>query len=339
MSRRVKKAPKVQASQFNVHASKDQGLHKYIAHDAFHNSVGQHDSRNHFHKARDSAVLTKIMRWLEDPGFETPILWIHGLPGVGKSSIARKIAEMCTQSEKSLASFFFSREGRNTAEKLVPSLAYQFSLSIPEIREDLIRVLGEDPLLPSRNLNIQVQSLIIKPLIEHDLRTAPGLENRAIIILDGLDECRPEDQRNILEMLSKIGADHSQSSPFFLVFSRPESHIKTIFTKEPLRSLTWCLALNDFVVPQFSELNALYVQLLSSSSTHVEEILQILSLLLLCKSLPSQAVYPPFYLCHRRRTRNSITRSKSRMPHSRSSFWTGGARENISSIRPRDARL
>jgi NACHT domain len=229
------------------------------------------------------------MGWLEDPVVETRILWTHGSPGVGKSAIARMIAEMCTQAGKSVASFFFSRAapGRDSVEKLVPTLAYQLSRSIPEIRDNLTRVLGEDPLLPSRNINMQAQNLIIKPLNEYDLMTAPGPKDRArVVILDGLDECRTEDQRNILEMLSKIGADHSQSPPFFLVFSRTESRIQAAFTKEPLQSLTSCIALGDSLTRHFNELDALYDSLFSSIN-HVKEVLQILALLLLC-TLPSR---------------------------------------------------
>ena len=230
------------------------------------------------------------MGWLDDPVAETRILWTHGSPGVGKSAIARMVAEMCTQAGKSVASFFFSRAapGRDGVEKLVPSLAFQLSRLIPEIRDNLTRVLREDPLLPSRNSNIQAQNLIIKPLNEYDLMTAPGLEDRArVVILDGLDECRTEDQQNILEMLSKIGTDYSQSfPPFFLVFSRPESRIQAAFTKEPLQSLTSCIALGDSFTRHYNELDTLYDHLLSSI-THIKEVLQILPLLLLCKSLPS----------------------------------------------------
>jgi len=310
------------------------------------------------------------MEWLEDPTDGTQILWMYGYAGGGKTTIAHTIAEMCTRAGKSVASFFFSRTvaGRDTGEKLVPSLAYQFSLSIPEIQESVAKTLEDDPLLPSRTINNQAQNLIIQPLNKYFMNTSRHEDRDRIVILDGLDECRSvEDQRNILEMLSNIAVELSSPGLSFLVVSRPEKAIRAAFAKEPLKSLTYALALDhsgdpdsdirtflqaqfddikrnhpgkgglpptwpseqeiewlvekssgqfiyastvakfvgslrhnpqnrlDIVLGKasqssarpFEELDDMYRHLFSST-IHVEEILNILALLLLCKSLSSQ---------------------------------------------------
>ena len=129
----------------------NQHLYRYVVPSTFYNSV-EWEPAPKCHPNTREVVLTKIMKWLKDPTSEAQILWMHGFAGAGKMAvITQTIVEMCTQAGKSVASFFFLWDVTdcNTGKRLVPSLAYQLSHSILEIRESIARTLEDDPLLPS----------------------------------------------------------------------------------------------------------------------------------------------------------------------------------------------
>jgi len=112
----------------------------------------------------------------------------------------------------------------------------------------VMRTLEDDPLLLFRSLDAQAHGLIIRPLnhavlmldIKKIFKSWPRL-----VIVDGLDECgKPKDQRYLLEVLSTIVKQLSYPL-LFLVASRPEQAIRDAVNKEPLRTLTTRLALDD----------------------------------------------------------------------------------------------
>ena len=192
------------------------------------------------------------MLWVDDPANEPQIMWMFGPAGAGKSAIAETIAEMCFKQGKLAASFFFSRNasesGRDNETRFISTLVYQLVLVIPEIKDAVNKALQDDPLLLSRSLQVQAQTLITKPL--NDLLTsssANGFQNSRprLIIVDGLDECRQaKNQRYVLDVLSTVTKDLTYPLLFF-VASRPEQVIRDSFSKEPTYSITTRLALDD----------------------------------------------------------------------------------------------
>ncbi|KAF8896738.1 hypothetical protein CPB84DRAFT_1206902 [Gymnopilus junonius] len=228
-------------------------LHNQIAAGAFHNSAERFDPPK-CHPHTRKAVLGEIIDWAENNDKLHPFLWMYGPAGSGKSSIAQTIAEQLHQEGKLAASFFFARTatGRNTADRLMATIAYQLTLSIPTMSHHILEAVDRDPAIFSKSLDTQLESLILGPLKElfMGLTETTGSSNMPrLIIIDGLDECRKADfQRLILSVF--FAALRKSSIPFvFLIASRPEPEIRRFFNQDSADSLSHRLVLDDKYKP------------------------------------------------------------------------------------------
>jgi hypothetical protein len=72
----------------------------------------------------------------------------------GKSAIAQTIAERCATASTLTASFFFSRGAgpRARIAGLIPTLAYQLTLSVPDTKPLIHDALQGDPTIPYQSL-------------------------------------------------------------------------------------------------------------------------------------------------------------------------------------------
>jgi len=191
------------------------------------------------------------MDWITDMDRQTRFLWLYGPAGAGKSAIEQTIAEWCYKMGFLAASFFFSRSvgDRNKKTLLITTIVQQLIVSIPEIREHVGDALYNDPSLPTRSLEAQMDALVVKPLEAAASSSIDGIDfmnpRPKVIVIDGLDECGdPESQRYILKVLMNAVTNHS--IPFsFILASRPEQHIREGFDGKLLSSLTTRLVLDD----------------------------------------------------------------------------------------------
>jgi len=177
------------------------------------------------------------MHWIlaqDEATKEKLIMWLTGAAGAGKSAIAQSIVEVCMEQGLILASFFFSRSDstRNHAGSFVATLSYQLYCAFPErnIQNIILQRINNDPLIFTRNIQHQFNVLFIEPLQILSRETSPGsAPGPCLVVIDGLDECIDRAfQDVILNMLSSVA--HDDDRPLrFLVASRPEHNIKTIF--------------------------------------------------------------------------------------------------------------
>ncbi|KDR85787.1 hypothetical protein GALMADRAFT_387012 [Galerina marginata CBS 339.88] len=139
-------------------------------------------------------------------------------------------------------SFFFARgiAGRNSGEALFSTLAYQIAKNIPGMQAHIDDAMNADQTLPTKSLDIQLQSLIIGPLSRFgDLTHIPT------VIIDGLDECLgSRNQRAILSLIAKARTI-SHVPLRFVIASRPEFCICDSFDKKPLFDITKQISLTD----------------------------------------------------------------------------------------------
>jgi hypothetical protein len=229
-------------------------LHKAIAGGAFHDSAERFPPPK-CHPETRKAIISHILKWIQDPFRSTKVLWLNGPAGAGKSAIAQTIAEICGENGELAASSFFSRTtpGRNTDKHLFATIAYQLALSTPDAREMVNLAVQENPSILDRSLEIQMEKLIVEPnfwsLNEDNTQTyidAPSSERPPrVIILDGLDECHGENnQCYILELIQKALAHHDL--PFcFLIASRPEPHIQESFDFTDIKDISHSLTLKN----------------------------------------------------------------------------------------------
>ena len=94
-------------------------------------------------------LLTGIGRWMSDTlsdGDETgkPIYVLDGIAGVGKSTVAKTVAQRAASINSLGASFFFSRDDANRqhASSFVHTIAYQLALCDPAYGEGVAKALG-----------------------------------------------------------------------------------------------------------------------------------------------------------------------------------------------------
>src|SRR5258708_440889 len=170
------------------------------------------------------------MAWLERPITDVsrpiyPIYWVNGLAGIGKSTIARTVAEQVNGLALPMASFFFVRhnDALSNAKLFVPSIAFRLAEIFPKFMETVSNVLKADGTLPSKSLDTQFTYLFFRPL------QSLALNQPLVLVVDALDECDPKDAQTILNnIISHCARIHMLR---LLTTSRPENHITSIFKR------------------------------------------------------------------------------------------------------------
>ena len=182
------------------------------------------------------------MSWIGDTSRTSSVLWFNGPAGAGKTAIAQSLCKLCEAAQWLAGSFFFSRYapagGRNNAEFLFPTIAFGLSIAIPEVGRIIDAVVANNPSIPTKALEIQLQKLILEPLQQVPEESMQPI----VIIIDGLDECEGEDvQSNVLRLLGSVFQRPSVGGCeriCFIVTSRPEPWIHDEFSIKPLSSIT-----------------------------------------------------------------------------------------------------
>jgi hypothetical protein len=182
-------------------------------------------------------VLNEIECWTQDFD-KSPVFWLNGLAGTGKSVIAQTIAEWAFANGNLGASFFCSRgvKCRSDVRRIFPTLAFQLALQYPEFRSSLIHLLRSNPNIVHESLHNQMQQLLVKPLLSANIST--------VIVIDALDKCRDEDQESaILRVLGQTISKLPRVK--FFITSRPEPHIIAGFRDSLLAKSTEIFILHN----------------------------------------------------------------------------------------------
>lgn len=182
------------------------------------------------------AIQEDILQWadviVEDN--RDIVTWLCGPAGAGKSAIAQTIAQKLHARGHLIASFFFSRASgvkrRGEETYLVATLAHQLSLNIPATKSHISAAIRENPLVFDLALQDQINALIVAPPLTVYNQSTDIVEPR-IIVVDGLDECRKENnaQRRVVDTLiwGLTRLPHHNHKLF--ITSRPEHNILSIF--------------------------------------------------------------------------------------------------------------
>ena len=83
-------------------------------------------------------VISEITRCIEKG---EPICWLNGPAGSGKSAISHAVAELYAAKGRLAADFFFLRGAGNRSKiaGLIPTLAYQLSISLPRTKSFILK--------------------------------------------------------------------------------------------------------------------------------------------------------------------------------------------------------
>ncbi|KAG1732041.1 hypothetical protein EDB19DRAFT_1302699 [Suillus lakei] len=159
-------------------------------------------------------------------------VWLKGLAGVGKSSIAFTISEELKAAERLAATFFFSHKHAQQGAAIIPTIAYQLALAIPHIQDKIVYAIKNDRMLlsPGKSRADQMRELVIKPLQElkdvYWRNTTDSQIVPLVITIDALDECLfSEEAARLVTLLTNALADPDLPIIHVIFTSRPEAHI------------------------------------------------------------------------------------------------------------------
>ena len=197
----------------------------------------QHGNRQGCLRGTRVTVLNEIELWAKD--FEkSPVFWLNGLAGTGKSTIAQTIAEHVFADGLLGASFFCSRdfEDRSDLHFIFPTLAFQLAHKYPDFQSHLIPLLQSNPDVVDESLYSQMERLIVEPLQSTGIST--------VIVIDALDECKDDEPSSaILSVLGRVVTKIPMVK--FFITGRPEPRIRTGFRLPLLVDITNVFILHD----------------------------------------------------------------------------------------------
>ena len=197
----------------------------------------QHGNRRGCLRGTRDAVLNNIELWTKDFN-KSPVFWLNGLAGTGKSTIAQTIAERTFADGALGASFFCSRdfEDRSDLHFIFPTLAFQLAHKFPRFLPPFVSLLRSNPDVVDESLYNQMERLIVEPLRSAEIST--------VIVIDALDECKDDEPSSaILSVLGRL-VEQIPRVKFFIT-GRPEPRIKTGFRLPLLEDATKIFVLHD----------------------------------------------------------------------------------------------
>jgi len=100
------------------------------------------------------SLLNQIMAWAANESVTGNIYWIHGLPGIGKTSLAHSICEKLHNEYRLAGAFFCQRDDANMSDirNILPTLISKLAEKFPPFRSIVANRLRSDPDLTSKSM-------------------------------------------------------------------------------------------------------------------------------------------------------------------------------------------
>lgn len=220
------------------------------------------------------AVLRLIKDWVENPDSRR-ILWLWGMAGAGKSTIASSAARWMDGSGDCLgASCYFSRNDPclDPADRLLNTVSWQLCQRFPVFAQCLEMVLDFTPSIRELQTVDKFETFLNTPL-EMTHRRSP-FRNPIVFVLDGLDQCGNASSRQdlclVLRQLTRL-------PPFVkvLVTSSSVRDLKAHFDEMEMEGILYPFSLSD--VPRSSIIHDIqrYVESRSSSLARTRKVYAI----------------------------------------------------------------
>ena len=126
------------------------------------------------------------------------VLWLHGLAGVGKSTLATTMATHFRNRRCLGAFLFFDRAvtERNNPFAVIRTLAHQIGTFHPSAGKAIADAIDESPGICLSPLRDQFQKLLVDPLSSEGAIISANVP--IILVLDALDECGSAMEREVL---------------------------------------------------------------------------------------------------------------------------------------------
>jgi hypothetical protein len=176
------------------------------------------------------AIIQLIMDWALDLTSTQNIFWVHGLAGIGKSTLSTTIANRCRDQGRLGAFVFFSRDvaERSNPATVIRTLAYQIGLFNTRAGEVIATAIEKFPNVYLSPLSVQFQKLIVEPLA-----SATDEQTTLVLVIDALDECGTAKKRELLLEVLVENLTQLPPSIRILITSRSEHDICSAFGQRP----------------------------------------------------------------------------------------------------------
>ncbi|XP_006463165.1 hypothetical protein AGABI2DRAFT_207812, partial [Agaricus bisporus var. bisporus H97] len=174
-------------------------------------------------------ILERCRQFVRTSNGKKKTRWVVGAAGVGKSAIMQSVVESLELVVNCHASIFFSINGRDNGTKAVATISYQLAVKSELYRQHIEKEITRDPALLRSSMAKQFLKLIVEPFIHNPRLNSAG---HALIVIDGLDECKnPDTQLELLRLISDLCIEYPSSPLVWLIASRPEHHINAFFSQ------------------------------------------------------------------------------------------------------------
>ena len=174
-------------------------------------------------------ILSQIIDWVADPQERNDpprrnTYWLHGSPGIGKTSLAHSICANLHKGKHLAGAFFCRRDDPHLSEtrNILPTLIYKLAITFPPFRSVVAQRLRNDANLAPESMNGSLFLEFIRSLPRHP-------ESTLVFLIDALDECGNAKSRpGILKVLNEAATQ----APWLrvIVTSRPEADIRRFFS-------------------------------------------------------------------------------------------------------------
>ena len=170
---------------------------------------------------------------MNSDGDNASVFWLYGGAGAGKSALAQSLSEKFQEEELAASFFFFGSDStRNNGDGLIPTLVSQLISNLNGLSPFVEHRIAEKWDIFTKGYDIQIQELLVHPLLSLKSTNSQGFPFR-LIVIDGLDECTNPDVQCLLLRAIARAIPHIPYPLRFLITSRPEAHINHVLNHDP----------------------------------------------------------------------------------------------------------
>ena len=174
--------------------------------------------------------LKDIIDWAANKSEEKDLIqsntyWIHGSPGIGKTSLAHSICARLDDQGQLAGAFFCQRDKAdlNNPRNILPTLIYKLAGILPPFRRMVAKRLRD-------NTNLTPESMNDAFFLDVCLKLRHGPSHFLVFVIDAFDECGERRSRSDLLRLLTTAAERV-SWLKIIITSRPEADIQDFFDR------------------------------------------------------------------------------------------------------------
>ncbi|KAL1850978.1 hypothetical protein Daus18300_012712 [Diaporthe australafricana] len=212
----------------------------------------------------------KVKNWLDLDVPKTSIIWVHGIPGAGKSVLASVVIDKIQTRAAVNHAFFYCKDGDSERDSYTQILRALLSQLISQNR-------GSVPYYYDEGIQSGDVSLKSKKLSKKLLDSAVQNVRKGFVVIDGIDECAPGERKVLLEHLIQLVDRCDATFPGkvrLMILSREEPDIKKFLAGSETLKITSRDTLEDintYVKYQGSRLKSKFSELETEDINHIQE--------------------------------------------------------------------